>query len=71
MYSRFDDVDVKCPFFKGSDDKRISCEGVVNGSIIIVAFSSKNKRNIQKNTFCDHKYENCELYCAIKEKYDE
>ena len=71
MYTRYDDVDAKCPFFKGSDDKRISCEGVVCGSIIIVAFSSRNKRNIQKKTFCDHKYENCELYNAIKEKYDE
>lgn len=71
MNTRYDDVYAKCPFFKGSDDKRIACEGIADGCIITMGFSSRRKRDIQKRTFCDHKYENCELYNVIKEKYDE
>ena len=69
MYTRFDDVDAKCPFYKGSDDKRISCEGIVEESIITVSFSSKKNRDTQRRIFCDDKFENCEVYRMLNEKY--
>ena len=69
MYTRFDDVDAKCPFYKGSDDKRISCEGIVEESIITVSFSSKKNRDTQRRIFCDNKYGNCEVYRMLNEKY--
>lgn len=69
MYTRFDDVDAKCPFYKGSDDKRISCEGIVEESIITVSFSSKKNRDTQRRIFCDDKFKNCEVYRMLNEKY--
>ena len=71
MYTRYDDVTARCPFFKGSDEKRISCEGFTDGSIVTQSFSSKEKRNKQKSIFCDCRFENCEVYRLLKEKYDE
>ena len=69
--SNYEDATVVCPFYKASDPKRISCEGVTEGSILIQSFSSKEKRNKQKRIFCDRKYEYCEVYRMLTEKYED
>ena len=69
--SSYEDASAKCPFYKSSDAKRISCEGITFGSVLIQSFSSRDKRNIQKHTFCDDRYENCEVYRVLMEKYED
>ena len=71
IYTRFDDVDVKCPFYKGSNEKKISCEGITDDCIIILSFNSKAKRDIQKEIFCNQKYKNCEVCRMLLEKYED
>lgn len=69
--SNYEDSRAICPFYKASDAKRISCEGFVEGSVIIQSFASKDRRDKQKRIFCDSKYKNCEVYRLLEEKYDE
>lgn len=68
--SSYEDATAICPFYKGSDPKRISCEGFTEGSVLIQSFSSKEKKNMQKQIFCDAKYQNCEVYRLLEEKYE-
>ena len=69
--SCYGDATVLCPFYKASDSKRISCEGVTEGSVIILSYASKEKKNKQKMIFCDRKYQNCEVYRMLEDKYAE
>ena len=69
--SSYEDATAKCPFYKSSDARRISCEGVTFGSVLIHSFSSRAKRNMQKYTFCDDKYSYCEVYRMLMEKYED
>ena len=71
MPTMFDDVEVKCPFFLSSSKRKITCEGIIEDCTITLNFSSQEKRNIQCGIFCDEKYENCEIYRMLSEKYVE
>lgn len=69
--SSYEDATAICPFYKASDARRISCEGVTDGSVIIQSYVSKDKRDKQKRIFCDKAYKNCEIYRMLEEKYEE
>lgn len=71
MPTMFDDVDVKCPFFLSSSKRKISCEGITDDCTTTLVFSSQEKRNIQCRIFCDDKFECCEIYRMLREKYEE
>lgn len=71
LFTRFDDIDVVCPFFKASNEKQISCEGIAEESILILSFNNKKDRNFHKTVFCDKKCENCEIYRMLEKKYED
>lgn len=63
---------VRCPFFKRDDGKRrIVCEGIMDDSSICLTFRYDNLFKRQVETFCCKKYQNCEVYRMLMEKYKE
>ena len=71
MSTMFDDVDVRCPFFLSSGKRHITCEGITDDCTTTLNFASQEKRNMQRRIFCDDKYECCEIYRMLREKYEE
>ena len=68
--SSWNDVDVKCPFSKRDDGKRvIVCEGICDGCTANLSFVKKSDFMIQLRTFCMRHFERCEVYRAAMEKY--
>ena len=67
----YDVIYAKCPYFKSSGKKNIVCEGITEGSTIILSFDTKEERNEHRRIFCDNKYRNCELCRTLNEKYTE
>ena len=63
---------VKCPFYCGDDGKRqLSCEGIVEDSLINWKFKTKQSFRQQMEIFCCQYYENCEIYRMLMEnKYE-
>lgn len=66
------DTQVMCPFYKYSDSRRhkIACEGIVDGSSIIMFYQDKRDFQIQMNAFCCEHYKNCEIYGILDAKYE-
>lgn len=71
MATMYDDVDAKCPYFRSSDKREITCEGIADGCITALKFESQKKRNLHRSVFCDAKYKNCEIFRMLEEKYEE
>ena len=68
--SSWNDVWVKCPFYKVDDGKRvIVCEGICDGCNVNLSFVKKSDFMIQLRTFCMRHFERCEVYHAAMEKY--
>lgn len=73
---RFDDVNVRCPFYIGSTNTVIICEGVADGSVLENKFRDmsgkpmKDKRDAHKHKYCDCLWEQCPIYKALEEKYE-
>ena len=70
MATNYESANVKCPFYKRNDTKKVCCEGLEEGSQIVVEYDSKNKfkEKIRKN--CAENYKECEVYQMILQKYD-
>ena len=71
MPTMYDDVNAICPYFLGSDNHKIVCEGIIEGSKTIVEFDNKKLRNRHREVFCDRRYSNCEVCRMLEDKYDE
>lgn len=61
----------KCPFFISSGKKNVLCEGITNDCNNNILFTTEQARNQHRRIFCDAKYENCELYKVLEEKYQD
>lgn len=61
----------KCPFYQSSDKLKISCEGITDDCTINLIFFEKAKRNLHREIFCDARYQNCEIFRMLEEKYEE
>lgn len=63
---------ILCPMYIGDDGKRcIKCEGVIDRSYITMHFRRKEDFRKQMWLFCCRKYQYCEVYRMIMEKYEE
>jgi hypothetical protein len=67
----WDDFKAKCPYFRESSKKKIFCEGITDDCFLSLTFISEPKRALQRRLFCDAKYENCEIYRMLEEKYED
>lgn len=65
-------VNVKCPFYLSDDGRRsITCEGIVKKSSIKLQHSTRAGFDKQMEVFCCDRYENCEIYRMLMEKYED
>lgn len=62
---------IRCPYFRMHSAMEIGCEGIVEGTTLRLAFMTGAGRNRHEDIFCAAKYENCELFRAISEQYEE
>ena len=69
MRGRMNDRDAKCPFFCGHTKESVLCEGLIPDSRIKINFADVKTKDIQYNVFCSYKFENCEMYQALMERY--
>ena len=69
MPTMYDSVDVKCPFFRSGSKRKISCEGITDECITSLIFISEAERKFHKKVFCDNRYENCEIFRMLEDKY--
>lgn len=71
MPTMFDDVDAKCPFYQSGGKRKITCEGITDDCKTCLIFISQQKRDLHRRIFCDDKYQNCEIFRMLMEKYEE
>lgn len=71
MSTSYRDALIKCPFYKESAKKSISCEGLTEDSIIKLLFNSPKKMVMHCRIFCEHRYKACEIYNMLEKKYEE
>lgn len=67
----FRSVSIKCPFFRGHTPTEIGCEGITETTLLKLIFPNRAERDKHEDIFCMCRFENCELYRAINEKYEE
>lgn len=67
----FDEIRARCPFYLDSEARSITCEGITDECKMKIEFKNRNARNQHRSIFCDAKFENCEVFRAIKEKYED
>jgi hypothetical protein len=71
------DTRVKCPFYQydesynKSDQHRITCEGLVECSTLVLNYRYKRDWRIQLETFCCCYFDRCEVYRMLMNKYEE
>ena len=67
------DKSVKCPFYNGTVPRelKIRCEGVSEGCVTHLAFSSRAAYDAHMRGCCCRRYGDCGLFWALKEKYEE
>ena len=69
--STYDDVNAICPFFLSGDKQRITCEGLIDRSRCINRFDYSKDREQYRSKYCDKHYEQCRIYRALNQKYEE
>lgn len=68
----YQQVYVKCPFYLSDNGKNvIAREGLIPNSTIRSHYRYGSDYRKQIGIFCCGKYENCEIYAALKLKYEE
>ena len=68
----YNQVYAKCPFYQYDDGKHnIICEGITDGSTLILKFRKKKDYDIQIDVFCCEHYKKCEVYRMLMEKYED
>ena len=71
------DTKVQCPFYQYDESfnkkksHRITCEGLLDGSTLILNYKFKRDYRIQLDTFCCKYYNRCEVYNMLMQKYEE
>lgn len=64
-----DASDAVCPFFRDHTSMTIGCESPIPGSAIRMTFEKKEDKTIQYKAFCCRRYQCCEIFRMVMEKY--
>ena len=71
MPTMYEDVDVKCPFFRSGGKKKLTCEGITDDFTISLNFFTRNKKLLHCEIFCNEHFKCCEIYRLLEEKYED
>lgn len=71
MATKWDESEVRCPFFLESSGRTIRCEGVFPNSSIAQTFSGAEVRRARMQEMCMGPYRRCGLYRRLDAKYEE
>ena len=69
--SSYQDVSVRCPFYRWQKDYEIACEGFSEVSTVSLHFFDRRQKRKYVCKFCEQNYEDCILYKEVDKKYDE
>ena len=59
-----------CPFYQRESEYRITCEGISDGTVLSLGFSScREKLSWQERYCCQFEYEHCPISKVIQKKY--
>ena len=67
--SRYDDVSAKCPFYQRNSERKIVCEGIIEGSVTVQEFDKRSDKEAHRNKYCDNQYSRCKIYDILQKKY--
>ena len=61
---------VVCPYYKDEDGQKLRCEGVGPGTVIHLAFTTKQALRDYRGQYCEGCWKNCMIAGALNRKYD-
>lgn len=61
----WDSYKVRCPFWKGSSERAICCEGVVKGETIRRRLPNKEAKELEMDMYCRKNYELCKIFQLV------
>ena len=70
MPRAYNEALIKCPFYISMSNKSISCEGIIEDCVTKLIFLTCSKRDLYRHTFCNDKYQNCEICKILNKKYE-
>ncbi|MBS6474542.1 MAG: hypothetical protein KH354_00925 [Clostridiales bacterium] len=63
-------ADTVCPFYVSENANKISCEGLVLGTVCVTAFRTNIDKAMHQDMYCYcHKYKLCPVAKAVFGKY--
>lgn len=63
--------EAQCPFYRRDDGhRRITCEGIMDDTVLVLKFRKREDFAIQAREFCCKRFDHCEIYRMLMEKYD-
>lgn len=69
MATDWEDVDVKCPFYRRKDQRQLQCEGPKRSQRLILCFHDGKARDVHMGRYCCGRYQTCPLYPVAEAKY--
>ena len=60
-----------CPFYKHESRQMVYCQGVVQGSVVHLAFENNAISRDFKERYCRKDYKSCQIYRMLKENENE
>ena len=71
MGTSYESAQVRCPFYRYDDKRRVACEGDGAGKQSVLQFDRKEEKEKKMSEHCKDDFEACEIYKAILAKYQE
>lgn len=71
MGTSYESAQVRCPFYRYDDKRRVACEGTEPESNLYLQFDRKEEKEKKMSEHCKDDFEACEIYKAILAKYQE
>jgi hypothetical protein len=66
---KYENTDVKCPFYHYEKYSEIRCEGCYNGVTTALVFHDTGKLEKHQDNYCKSNYKDCPVYQMIIKKY--
>ena len=60
-----------CPYYRHEAPQVIYCDGVQEGSVIHLAFSSRSEAALYKRKYCRRNYKSCRISKLLEEAENE